>query len=381
MLLALVLSAHAETSYALGEAGITLDVGPGWHMSRWSDWDFVGRTNDNGVFLDVWTTTFQQEPTAETAEVWAKMFEERVVERDHVKNPKIERSGVEVIKGRPTLRVSLSFDLASGGRAVLEGASFALEGKTVHMSTMSAAANRGRATSTLTGLLDRSPITKPAADLTPTAELKTDAFTLKLPTGWRAPLASEATDVQGLFGQIAEKEASKCAAAVHPRAPGSADLMLVCAKDWKLPILDEASFEDVSALTLKTVFGKAAEKLEKPERVELSDRSGILVRPSNVLRLGIVPYKANAYAVWMASKPGQEAALDTASKAAITGISFAGGGAPEHSTAESVVHTIQYNPTHPGVLACVAAFLAMFGGLVALIFKKRDHHPTSYMHH
>lgn len=382
MLLSLLFAAtaHAETSYALGEDGLTLDVGPGWHMSRWSDWDFLGHTNDNGVFLDVWYTPFQQDLSADGANAWAKMIQDRVEGRDHVKNTKIESATVEDVAGRKTVRVELGFELATGGRAVLEGASFAVDGKVMHLTTMAAAANAGRARSTLDGILTRSTVTKPAKDLAAQATLKTDAVEIKLPAGWRTPLPGEQSDVESLYGQIAEKDAAKCAPALQTVAGGTANLALVCEKDWKLPILDHASFADVSHQVLLDVFGKAAEKVAPPEEVALPDRTGILIRPSNVLRLGVLPYKADAYALWMAGQAGHDADLDVAIKAMMTSTTFAGGGAPEHTTGEAVFHTIQYNPTNPFVLGSGLVCLGVFGGLLALVFKKRPH-PPSYMDH
>lgn len=383
MLLALLATAHAETSYALAEAGITLQVGPGWHMSRWSDWDFTGRTLDSALFLDVWTTSFQQTPSADSADAWAKMYATRVQDREKLSEVKVEKATVETIAGRPTIRVDLSFALSSGGRAVSRLAGYALDGKLVHLGVMAAAPNAGRAASTLQRLVEDSPITRPPVDLGTLGSIASEDLDLGLPAGWRAPLPSETSDVSGLFGRlVAEKDAAKCLAAIHPLPGGETDLMLVCPKDWRMPILDEKSFAGVSKEVLANVFGKATEKVPAPEPVALADRTAMLVRPSNVLRLGIVPWHTEAMVVWVAGQPGHEVELDAAATGAMKGIAFKGAdkGAPNHGFGDQLAHTLSYNPTHPLVLASGAVCLAIFGGLVMLIFRKREHHPTSYMH-
>lgn len=381
MLLALALAAHAETSYALPEAGLTLDVGPGWHMSRWSNWDFLGRTLDNSVFLDVWTTSFQMEPSTETAEAWAKMYATRVEERDHVKNVKVDKTAVEDLAGRKTLRVDLSFDLAAGGRAVLKAAAFPLDGKVIHLSTMAAATNGGRAQATLGGILTRSTVTLPPQDLSTLGTIGNDAMQITLPAGWRGVLASEKADAEGLYGRIAEKDAAKCLPAISPLPGGTSDLMLFCEKNWRMPILDDTSFADVSPQVLGFVFGKAIEKVPAPEPVALADRLAMLVRPSNVLRLGVVPWKSAAQVVWTSGQPGHEAELDAATRGAMSGMTFTGPdkGAPVHTFGEKLAHTISYNPFHPAILATALVCLGIFGVLLRLIFHKRDPHPPSYM--
>jgi hypothetical protein len=382
MLLALIFAAHAETSYALAEAGLTLDVGAGWHMTRWSDWDFLGRTLDSSVFLDVWTTSFQQELRAEDAEVWAKLYADRVVDRDRVRNVKVERTAVEDTAGRKTLRAELSFDLASGGRAVLKAAAFALDGKVIHLTTMAAAPNAGRASSALGGILSRSTVTKPPADLGALASVANESVTLTLPAGWRAVLPSEKSDVDGLLGRIAEKDAAKCLPAIRPIPGGQTDLMLLCTKDWQMPILDDASFVGATPQVLGFVFGKAIEKVPAPEVIPMEDRTAMLVRPSNVLRLGIVPWRTAAQVVWVSGQPGKEAELDSATTGAIKGMAFTGPdkGAPSHGFGAKLAHTLTYNPFHPAVLASGLVCLGIFGVLVRLIFRKREDNPQSYMH-
>ena len=73
MLLAALLAlspAHADPQ-ALPDVGVTLDIPAGWEMTRWSNWDWKGKTADGSVAVDVWATPFQVPVTKEAAEAWA----------------------------------------------------------------------------------------------------------------------------------------------------------------------------------------------------------------------------------------------------------------------------------------------------------------------
>ncbi|MBM4368719.1 MAG: hypothetical protein FJ102_21070, partial [Deltaproteobacteria bacterium] len=108
-LVLLALSAAAATEqdgvYDLPDAGVRL-VLPTWHMSRWSDWDFRGRTGDGGVLVAAWYTPFQSSITAESAEGFRAAWKAKLEEEDHASNVSFTTSDVTTLEGRTTLRAT-----------------------------------------------------------------------------------------------------------------------------------------------------------------------------------------------------------------------------------------------------------------------------------
>ncbi|MFN9737155.1 MAG: hypothetical protein ACK59R_01215, partial [Pseudomonadota bacterium] len=167
MLIAALLAAplaHAE-AYALAEAGITLDLPAGWQMTRWSDWDFKGKTGDGTVAIEAWYTSFQVPIDKEAAERWAGVYADKL---DEMRAHGVTRADVDVgeMAGRPTARTTMRFALEKGGpKGAMFVAAFPVEGKVMHVATLAVGGNVAKAESALATLLQRLTVQKPAANL------------------------------------------------------------------------------------------------------------------------------------------------------------------------------------------------------------------------
>src|SRR5688572_14572538 len=107
MLLALLSTAAAQP-YALNDAGITLDLPASWEMTRWSDWDFKGRTAD-GVALEVWYTSFQQPVDDDAAKAFAAVYRAKL-EDMRADDVAMEVARVTDIGGKRVARVDMRFE-------------------------------------------------------------------------------------------------------------------------------------------------------------------------------------------------------------------------------------------------------------------------------
>lgn len=372
--------AHAEP-YALADAGITMQLGANWHMSRWSDWDFDGKSADGSVFLQVWTTSFQASVTDENAKAWGAVYRQKLEDAEHATEIKLDEEHLENANGHPRARVTMSFQLGKGGgKGVEHVAAFATDGRIVHIATLAAGPNGARAAAMLEDVLQNTTVDKSPAEVpTTTATLTTAAWETPLPPGWRVPLASEADDIATLATKTPEKDPTKCAAAVRPYPGGEADLMLVCDSAWKLDILDEASFDDVSKLLVKNVFGKKASAVPPAEKVALPDRLGILVKPGDALHFGVIPWDAGALVVWSAGRGPADDELDNSLKATLAGFhALKGDGLPKPDFGAVLVHTLVYKPFSLPVLGSGLVCLGIFGALVRVIFRKKDPPAPTY---
>ncbi len=380
MLLLAAALAHAEP-YALADAGVTMQLGSNWHMSRWSDWDFDGKSADGSVFLQVWTTSFQAAVTDENAKAWGAVYRQKLEDAEHATDIKLDEEHLENAHGHPRARITMSFQLGKGGgRGVEHIAAFATDGRIVHIATLAAAPNGARAAALLNDVLENTTIQRTPTEIPTTSfSLTTDAWETPLPPGWRPPLASEAADVASLATKTPEKEPTTCAPAVRPYPGGEADLMLVCPSIWALAILDDASFPDVSAALIHTVFGKKASAVPAPEKVSLPDRLGILVKPGDALHFGVIPWADGALVVWSAGRGPANDELDNSLKATLAGFhATKGDGLPKPDFGAVLVHTLTYRPFSLPVLGGGLTCLAVFGGLLGLIFRKKEPQTPAY---
>ncbi len=373
-----VLPAHAEV-YALADAGITLDVPAGWEMTRWSDWDWTGKTGDGGVAVEVWYTPFQVAINKDAAERWAGLYRDKL---DDMRAVGVLRDDLVLgeTAGRPTARTTMRFSFDKGGpKGVMVVAAFPVEGKVMHVATLAAAQNAGRATSALDALLARLTVQKPAAEILALGgpSPATAGFTATLPSGWRRPLPAEEPDADKALAAlgIGPKDPSACLRAIRPSPVGEVDLMLFCGEPWKMGILDDDSFSTEEALLKQRYFGKAADKLPPAVKLERSDRLGILLAPDvsgKALRIGAVPYDRGTVVAWGVGEPGSAEELESAIRATSASLAFDGpdGGASVHEAGEWIVHTLTYRPFHPAVVGAGALFLAVLGGFGWLVFRK-----------
>lgn len=386
MLLALLTLAHAE-SYALADAGITLDLPPGWEMSRWSDWDFKGKSGDGGVLLEAWYTPWQHDLTEENAKAFAAIYRTKL-EDMRGEDVTMTRAAVVDLGGRKFARVELTFAFGDKGpKGVAFLGAFPVEGKVMHVMTFSAAPNAARAEKALEAVLGKLTIQKGPPDTAALrGELKSDlGFTATLPDGWRAPLPAEKDEVTNALGEVPVKDAEKCATAVRPLPAGGANVLLLCHSPDKMGIVDEASFAAEDALLRARLFGKAAEKLAPADPIQAKDRTGFLLRPEingRDLRIAALPYDRGTVLGWAVGPSGQASYLEESLRGTSLSLVYDGpdNGAPVHELGEVVVHTLTYDPFHPAVLLCVGASIALLGGLGYLAFRPRKAPPADGLH-
>lgn len=381
MLLAALSVALAEP-YALADAGITFELPPAWEMREWSDWDFKGRSADASVALEAWYTPFQQGLSPAGAKEFAGLYSGKIAAMRGV-DPEMEKVEIVTIVGRQTARTDMKFSFdKKGAKGVLYAAAFPVDGKVMHVITYAAASNAGRAEKALSAIVERITVQKPPADLSGLGgTLPTElGFSATLPEQWRRPLPSEEGDISGMLAGIGPKDPAKCGQAVRPYADGTADLMLLCDEDWHVGIVDADSFEDEQNLLKGNLFGKAADKVPKADPIQTKDRMGFLLRPEingKDMRLAVMSYDRGAAVGWVIGPSGHASYLEEVARATMSGLTFTGpnGGLPEHEIGAVVVHTLTYNPLHPGVLCCVGATLMFLGGVAVLVFRspKRDH--------
>ena len=379
MLLLTAALAHAEV-YALADAGITLDLPSGWEMTRWSDWDFKGKTGDGAVLIEAWYTTFQVPVTKEAAESWAGLYSDKL-DSMHAEGILRDTLSVEEVNGRTTARTTMRFTLDKGGpKGAMFVAAFAVEGKVMHVATLAAGANASRAQTALDTLLNRLTVQKPPAEIVAlAAPIDSDlGLRITLPDGWRRPLPSEEDEAGKPLAAlpIAPKDTSKCVRVIHPNANGTADLVAFCQDNWKTGILDELSFADVELTARQHFFGKAGEKVPVAEKIERTDRLGLLIAPEladNDLRIGVMPYDRGTIVAWGIGAHGSGDALTSAVRSTLTGLEFSGpeGGAAVYEVGDRISHILTYDPFHPAILATGLFGLAIFGGTAWLIFGRK----------
>ena len=381
MLLAALLAlspAHADPQ-ALPDVGVTLDIPAGWEMTRWSNWDWKGKTADGSVAVDVWATPFQVPVTKEAAVAWAGLYTERL---DDMRAVGILRDSVaiEEIAARPTARTTMHFAFDQGGpKGVMLVAAFAVEGQMIHVSTLAAGPNAGRAKAALDALLTRLTVDKPAADLSTLGGPATTTlgFTPTLPDGWRRPLPVEDAYVSDAAAAIliGPKDPAACLHAVRPRPSGEADVLLFCGETWKLGIVDEDSFADAEKALKARFFGKAADKIPDGTQLARAERLGILLAPEingKDLRIGALPYDRGTVVVWGIGEPGTGAELESAVRGTAASLSFDGpdGGASVHDMGEWLVHMLTYEPFHPAIVGSGVLFCGILAGFGWLVFRK-----------
>jgi hypothetical protein len=375
MLLALALAAHAET-FALADAGVTFDLPPGWAMTRWSDWDFKGKSGDGAVQMEAWYTPFQLPATKPVAEGFFARYRTKL-EDMRAQDVALDRAEVAQLGGRDVARADLKFTLDKGVTGVAFAGAVPLDGRVLHVVTYAAGPNAAKAKRGLEQILEAMTVQKAPADLAPLAGALPTAhgFAATLPEGWRRVLPSEQDQIAGLVGAIGPKDAAECAAAVRPAPDADPDLLLLCKEEWTFGPLDEASFADKSMLVRQAHFGKAADKVPA-DPIAAKDRTGVLLRPEipdKDLRLGLVPYTGGAAVAWAFGARGHADALEATVRDTLTGLAYDGpdAGMARYDVGTMVFHTLTYNPFHPGVLACGGVSVLVLGGLAALIFRPR----------
>ena len=366
---------EAQT-YDMNDAGLVLEL-PGWDAAGWSDWDFRGTHRDGPMAISVWYTAWQSEITEEVIRTNAVHYTRRLEGQEHAKNARVEELKIEDVGGRPTglLTVRFNFDRV-GALGVLYGASFAAEGKLIHVAVYGPAgadaklrAARSRALSTLKQ-------TKPPAALS-AEPLSAPWGSVPLPPGWRAPLPAEAKDLAELTRSTGEVHPEQCLQAVHPEPPDGAALLLLCSRDWHFGVLDAQSFPTLEPSFRAKLYGKGAEKVQPGRLYPMPDRTAVIFSPNlsgHTLRTALVPYADQILDVKLIGPAGGGDAIDATLQKVITGITWGGPekGAPVYTAGEQVVYGMNYNPFHPLKLICVGIGLASVIGIARRMLKGRD---------
>ena len=359
----------ADGKYALPDSGFTL-VAPGWHMSRWSDWDFKGRSADGDVFATAWSTSYQLVLDDATAAALAQAWKQKLEEEEHATDVKVGAVRIEQAGGNPRVRAELSFSTSGGVSGVYDVAAFATRGLVAQVSTMATASHADRARAALDKLLGDVAITAAPAAIGAPEELTTAEGKVVLPTGWRAPLDAEGAEVAALFGKTGAKDPKVCAAAIHPRVGGEADVMLLCPDPGAGGILDESSFDDESTLFSQRVFGKAAAKLGHPEAVPRGeDNLAILLHANEGLWVGGIPLSTGEEIVWVSGRAEDDVPLGDVEKAVLKDLVLADAVTPNPSFPALMIHRLTYQKTHPTVLIPGAILLGILGFIVRMILK------------
>lgn len=362
----------ADGRYSLPDSGYTL-AAPGWHMSRWSDYDFKGHNGDNTVFASAWSTSYQLTLDDTTAKALADAWKAKLEEEEHATDVTIDSVKVEEVGGVKRVRAQLSLTTGAGIKGAYAAAAFPTDGLIAQVATLSTAQARQKGLDALETLLAKLQIDKPAANLAGTEELKTKAGSLALPAGWRTPLPSEAPYVAPLFGKTAAKDPKECTPAIHPRVGGEADILLACPDLGSGGILDGNSFDDEATLYGQRLFGKSAATLAPPERVARGEDVAILFHGNEGLWTGGLATAQGMQTVWVSGRGADDAALGEAARAAVGTFKLAPEATPNAPFGALLFHRLTYDRTHPTVLIPGLLLLAALGFIVRMIFKSAPH--------
>jgi hypothetical protein len=369
----------ADGKYALPGSGFTL-AAPGWHMSRWSDWDFKGRSPDGSVFVTTWSSSFQLTIDEAAARALADHWKRGLEESEGATDVQISEVRVEDVGGKPRARATLSFMSGGGIKGVCHAAAFSTEGLTAQLYTITAAPLRERGAAALERLLEGIEVTRPPADTTALGSLTTPFGTVSLPPGWRAPLNGEGSEVSALYGRTGAKDAKACTAAIHPRVGGEADLVLACPEETHPPIIDEASFADESILFAREMFGAAAAKLRPPVAIPRGDESAVLLHANDGLWVGGLSVRTGMQVVWASGDPTRDGELETVIRSVLTEFKLAPEAEPDRSFGVLLMHRLTYDPTHPMVLLPGLVLAAIAAFIIRMILRspagRSDEDPT-----
>lgn len=378
--LALAGDQPADGKFAMPSAGFTL-VAPGWHMSRWSDWDFKGRTADSSVFARAWSTSYQLQIDDAVAKDLAASWKKLLETEENATDVAVTEVRVEDVAGQKRARATFSFTASGGLKGVCHAAAFSTRGLTAQVWTIAVATNAAKGQARLDELVGKLEITAPPAQLGGEETLTTKAGKVVLPAGWRLPLDTEAADVAALFGKTGAKDSKLCTPAIRPRVDGEADILLSCSESASGGVLDESSFADEATLFGQRAFGRGAEKLPPPEMVRRGDDVAMLLHANAGLWTGGIATEGGTEVVWVSGRAQDDEVLGGAVRAVLAGFQLADEKKPNPAFGALMFHRMTYQPTHPTVLGPAVLMLAMLAGIVALILRKPAHHDAGHDAH
>lgn len=362
-LLAAVAFADAP-EYLLADLGVQLDLPRStWHMTRWSDYDFAGKSLDESMHIQVWSTPVQVE-IADPVDGWASLYLEKA-EGLGAKDAKLQSAKRHAWAGRAVAAVDVGFTFGSGGSGVLYGASTAVADQTLHVLVAGPAARAGAIGAQRERILTTLQVYKPPRPVEWSATLRGPGMSTVLPEGFRAPLDSEKDAVAERAAEVGMDDLSGCLVAMRPQAGRAPDALLTCPGKGALGVVDEFSFAGVEALVRKLTWGPL--EVEAATPLSLTDRMAFVYAPDPAkvgLAVGVVPAASGVTRTWVVGDKADET-LGAALEAALRASTWDG---PHPVTGgETVAYFVNYRPTHPAVLGGACCALAVSGGAIGAI--------------
>lgn len=372
--LALATAAHAEDDerYLMNDYGIRVDLPEDWSGLSWSDWALEAESEDRTLKIFVWGGGVQTPIVTADAKAWAQVIVDKA-ESIGAKDIVVEAADVADIAGRPTARTSLTFAFGKDLEGAFEGATFAVEGKMVHVAVLTAKRRADKAADALSGVLARSEVRRPPAATAYGAQVTGAGTTVKLPSGWRVPLERELSTVAKRAELLGIEDLTDCWTGLRPRAATDPDLLVTCGAGLNLGVVDAYSASDVDATLRERIFGG----VEVGEADILDNQDGrvtFLYAPNlgaHSLRVGIAPYGAGIARTWALGAAGADAILDGAVRKVLLEADY---GEPHPAgAAEWVTYYVTYRPTSAPVLGAAALLvLVVGGGIMGLRGGRKD---------
>ncbi|MCA9489328.1 MAG: hypothetical protein KC621_05380 [Myxococcales bacterium] len=361
-----VASAEEAPEFLLGNLGVRVDLPRGWKMTRWSDDDFSGQTNDGSVLVFAWSTPIQV-PITEAAP-WERAFTAKVEEMSG-KSPTPGPSSVEEIAGRKVALVDVGFQFGDGGRGTMYGAVLEIPGRdfliaTISPDRFSKAAQRARR-----DLVERLEHSDPPPASTFGETVKLGGVETVLPDDFRPALDSEWSAVSPTLAKFGREDWTDCWIAIRPLPMKAPDVLASCPSPLRLGVVDAYSFDTAEETVRAKLFGKA---LDPGTMVELPDRVGFLYAPRDGLAMGAVPTASGVASTWGLG----ESNMSDAVRATLTHTTFDGPHPVEGG--EVLSYWVGERTFSPQVLCpslcCVGAGVIVVGagGLVAMRGRRRN---------
>ncbi len=375
--LLIAFSAHADApEYLLGDLGVRLDLPSStWHMSRWSDSDFRGKTHDNGMHLLAWSSTGQV-PLTGPADAWGSTFLAKVEEMSG-KDGTVSAARAAKVGDRDVVFVDAGFLFGDGGKGAMVGAVVPIADAMFYVLI----AGPGSRASGLSSARDRVvadlEVRRPPKAVAFGTALEGAGATTQLPPEWRVPLESELEAVVTRASAVGIESIEACASAIRPLAGSEPQVMLTCPGRTRLGVVDDVSWEGVAAEVHRATFGPVP--VPPPMKLTLKDRLGFGFAPpfpGVTARLGVVPAKDGVTRTWVVG-----AENDTSLDGTLTTMMAATTWSGSHpvTSQETVSYYLTYRKTSPMVLlpALFLVGLVVAAGALAVWVATRKPAPRS----
>lgn len=383
-LLFLVGLAAAEDELYLADVGVTATLPPGWSVPRWSDWDLDAVDSRSTVQVHVGYTMWQVEPSDASTRIWTGLAAEELREAGHDRVEMVSSNVVE-IDGRPTAEIELSYRYEGKTPAVRLQRSFAVDGRTVHVSAMAVSSNRRRAEDALDlWVSEHLEIGKPAQAFDGLDVFTSDAGnTTALPPGWRNPLPSEVSETRRLASEFLKQslDPEACWVAVHPYADGEAAMMLSCgAYPLYIGQIDDHSFVGKDAEVRDHFFGQAAVVPGEGIPAGTDSRTAFLYELPEIhdrrVLMSVAPYDKGQILSWVVSRPmgggdGDASRIRGALTSAVAGLQWDGPAEHPVGLALYVDYLVTHRSSDPVVVGPALAFLGLLVGGAVVISRRR----------